>query len=276
MKNDFLKNAEIGQNTWWRYVLSILAPVIVIALINIVLRETLPALKSLFPESEFGKTLGTFSLVLMVFGVAIVTFMLVASRLHKRPILSFINTGKKFNWTSYFIGFLAWGILLFLGGLITDYDIFENFLQNFQTSHFLILFSVGFISIGIQSFFEELVIRGYWLQGLHLHIKKVSVLILVNALLFGLLHFGYGLESFLSSYAFGIAFALIVVFQNRIEFVSGAHNANNLILSLVFVDLSETLNDTFSWKINWVDFSIHIIALLILVGLVYKFFRKME
>jgi membrane protease YdiL (CAAX protease family) len=139
--------------------------------------------------------------------------------LHKRPILSFITIGKKVNWTSYFIGFLAWGILLFLGGLISSYDQFENFLQNFETTHFLILFSVGFLSIGIQSFFEELVIRGYWLQGLHLHFKKVSVLILVNALLFGVLHFGYGLESFLSSFAFGIAVALIVILQSRIEFV---------------------------------------------------------
>jgi membrane protease YdiL (CAAX protease family) len=274
MKSDFLKKAEIGQNTWWRYVLSILAPVIVIALINVVLQEVLSVIKSLFPEGEFGKTLGTFSLVFIVFGAALVTFMLVASKLHKRPILSFITIGKKVNWTSYFIGFLAWGILLFLGGLVTSYDQFENFLQNFETTHFLILFSVGFLSIGIQSFFEELVIRGYWLQGLHLHIKKVSVLILVNALLFGVLHFGYGLESFLSSFGFGIAFVLIVILQNRIEFVSGAHNANNLILSLIFLDLEEAANESFSWDIDWSEFGLHIIALMLLTGLVYKFLKK--
>jgi hypothetical protein len=98
----------------------------------------------------------------------------------------------------------------------------------------------------------------------------------VNALIFGVLHFGYGLESFLSSWAFGVAFAIIVILQNRIEFVSGAHNANNLLLSLVFLDLDEATSEKFTWAINWVDFSIHIITLLILVGLVYKFFRKTE
>jgi len=109
---------------------------------------------------------------------------------------------------------------------------------------------------------------------MHLLIKKVVTLVILNSLIFGVLHFGYGIESFLSSWAFGVAFAIIVILQNRIEFVSGAHNATNLILSLIFVDLSEATNEAFSWEINWGYFSFHIIALLILVGLVYKFFRK--
>ena len=88
------------------------------------------------------------------------------------------------------------------------------------------------------------------------------------------MHFGYGVESFLSSWVFGIAFAIIVHLQNSIEFVSGAHNANNLLLSLVFLDLSEATNQAFSWEIDWGYFSIHIISTLILVGLVYKYFRK--
>jgi membrane protease YdiL (CAAX protease family) len=96
----------------------------------------------------------------------------------------------------------------------------------------------------------------------------------VNGLLFGLLHIGYGLESFLSSWIFGVAFALIVIFQKRIEFVAGAHNANNLLLSLVFLDLSEAMNENFSWKINWIDFTIQIVALILLVGIVHTFSKK--
>ena len=276
MTSNFVENASLGQNKWWHYVLSLLSVVGVIAIVNILIRLVLPNIKQLFPVNDYGKGLFTFCLVLVIFGVALFAFLLVASKLHQRPKMSFISDNSNFNWKQYFIGFVAWGSLLFIGSVIFDYQKLEDFIANFNLNQFAVLLLLGFVAIGVQTFFEELVIRGYLLQGLHLHVKRVALLVIVNALIFGVLHFGYGLESFLSSWAFGIAFAFIVVLQNRIEFVSGAHNANNLILSLVFVDLSEALNETFSWKINWVDYSFHIIALLILVGLVYKFFRRTE
>lgn len=274
MKGSFIENASLGKNKWWHYILSLASAVVVIALLNVLIRLLLPNIKQLFPANDFGKGLFTFSLVLLIFGLALFAFLFVASRLHQRPKIQFISTRSIFSWKQYFIGFMTWGSLLFISSAIFDYPKLEEFITNFKPYQFSVLFLLGFVAIGVQSFFEELVIRGYFLQGLHLQIKKVKLLVIVNALIFGVLHFGYGLESFLSSWAFGIAFAIIVILQNGIEFVSGAHNANNLLLSLVFLDLSESLNETFSWKFNWVDFSSHIIALLILVGLVYKFFKK--
>jgi membrane protease YdiL (CAAX protease family) len=276
MESNFIENASLGKNKWWHYVLSLLSAVAVFALVNVLIRLVLPNIKQLFPDNDFGKGLFTFSLVLLIFGLALFAFLFVASRLHQRPIMSFISNKRIFSWKQYFIGFMAWGSLLFIGSAIFDYQKLEEFIANFNLYQFTILFLLGFVAIGVQSFFEELVIRAYFLQGLHLQIKKVTLIVIVNALIFGVLHFGYGLESFLSSWAFGVAFAIIVILQNRIEFVSGAHNANNLLLSLVFLDLSEATSEKFTWAINWVDFSIHIIALLILVGLVYKIFRKTE
>jgi membrane protease YdiL (CAAX protease family) len=276
MESNFIENASLGKNKWWHYVLSLLSAVAVIALVNVLIGLVLTNIKQLFPDNDFGKGLFTFSLVLLIFGLALFAFLIVASRLHQRPIMSFISNKRIFSWKQYFIGFMAWGSLLFFGSAIIDYQKLEEFIANFNLYQFTILFLLGFVAIGVQSFFEELVIRAYFLQGLHLQIKKVTLIVIVNALIFGVLHFGYGLESFLSSWAFGVAYAIIVILQNRIEFVSGAHNANNLLLSLVFLDLSEATSEKFTWAINWVDFSIHVIALLILVGLVYKFFRKTE
>lgn len=274
MKGSFIENASLGKNKWWNYVLSLVSAVVVIALVNILIRLKLPNIKQLFPDNDFGKDLFTFGLVLLIFGLALFAFLFVASRLHQRPKISFISNKGTFNWGQYFTGFMTWGSLLFIGSAIFDYPKLEEFITNFKPYQFSVLFLLGFVAIGVQSFFEELVLRGYLLQGMHLLIKNVVTLVILNSLIFGLLHFGYGIESFLSSWAFGVAFAIIVILQNRIEFVSGAHNANNLVLSLIFVDLSEATNDAFSWEINWVDFSIQIIALLILVALVYKFFRK--
>ncbi|MCI5058084.1 MAG: erythromycin esterase family protein, partial [Flavobacteriales bacterium] len=237
-------------------------------------RQILPAIKPLFPDGDFGKDLGTYSLIAVVFGLALLAFLIAASKLHKRPAKSFLTTHEKFSWKSYFYGFSLWGLLLLLSSLLLDFERFRAFLESFNFFHFWVLLLVGFVSIGIQSFFEELVIRGYFLQGLYLRIKNIPWLITVNALIFGVLHFGYGLHNFLYSWLFGVAFAMIVIFQNRIEFVSGAHNANNLLLALVFLDLSEATNEGFSWSINWTEFIVDTVGLLLLVGLAYMFSKR--
>ncbi len=274
MKTNFIENSTLGKNKWWQYVLSVLTTIVVIAIVNIIIRQVLPNSKKLFPDNDFGKGIFTFCLILVIFGLALIVFLFLASKLHQRPKMSFISNKGTFSCRQYFIGFLAWGSLLFIGSTIFDYQKLEDFIVNFNLYQFIVLLLFGFLAIGVQSFFEELVIRGYFLQGLHLHLKNIKILILVNGVIFGVLHFGYGVESFLSSWVFGIAFAIIVHLQNSIEFVSGAHNANNLLLSLVFLDLSEATNQAFSWEIDWGYFSIHIISILILVGLVYKYFRK--
>ncbi|WP_027002951.1 CPBP family intramembrane glutamic endopeptidase [Hugenholtzia roseola] len=274
MESNFIYNAKLGKNEWWRYVLSILAPIFAIVLANLVIKQILPSFKALFPDGELGKELGTYSLLLLVFGSALFVFLAAASRLHQRRILSFITVKGKMDWKGYFLGFFIWAILLSVGSLLADFNKLDAFLQNLNRNNLALLFLVGFISIGIQSFFEEVLIRGYFLQGMQLRFKNLTLLIATNALLFGGLHFGYGIESFLSSFFFGVAFAIIVVLRGDVVFVSGAHNANNLLLSLLFLDISEATSEGFSWKIDWLNFSLHLLALLLLVIVVYKLFRE--
>ena len=272
--NNFIENAALGKNKWWQYALSILATATAVVIVNIVTRQFIPTIKSWVPDNDFGKNLFTFSLVFLIFGGALISFIFSASKLHQRAKFSFISNQSTFSWKLYFLGFLLWGSLLFVCCLITDYDKFETFVTSFDINQFLLLLLLGFLAFGIQSFFEELVIRGYFLQGLHLRIKNLALLVVINSLIFGVLHFGYGIGSFLNSFVFAIAFAVLVIRQNRIEFVSGAHNAHNLLLAIVFIDLSETVNAKFDWNISWAEFGLEILALLFLVGIVYKYFKK--
>ena len=274
MENNFINSASLGKNGWRSYLSTILAIIIAIVLTNLLIRQILPSIKELLPKNDFGKDLGLYCLVILVFGIALLAFIMAASKFHQRPIMSFISEDRKFNFKYYFIGFISWGILLFIGNLITDFGTFKNFVYNFNPKYFCYLLLVGFIAIGVQSFFEEIIIRGYLFQALHMRIKNIFILIVLNALIFGVLHFGYGIGSFLSSWLFGIAFAIIVVFQKRIEFVSGAHNANNLLLALVFLDLSDVSKEKFNWSINWTEFGLQTTALLILIGIAYKLFKK--
>ena len=274
MKSTFLNLSQSGSNNWWRYVLTILSIVAAIGIANLGIQQVFPAFKALFPENQFGKDLGTFILVGVVFGLALLAFSVSARKIHGRPSSSYLSVDSSFSWSRYLYGFVIWALIIFISGLLTDYDAFQAFIDELNFTHFAILFVVGFVSIGIQSFFEEFVIRGYLLQGLHLKIRKILVLVLVNSLIFGLLHFGYGIQSLLHSFTFGVAFAIIVMLQNRIEFVSGAHNANNLVLSLMFLDLSDATSATFSWSIDALEMVIHLGSLALLVGVTYKFFRS--
>lgn len=274
--NKFLAIAQTGSNKWWAYVLTIVSTIAAIAIGNIVIQKAVPALKAIAPDNAFGKDLRTFTLVTCIFGLALFTMLFAFHKFHKRPIFSLINTVNRFSWTLYLKGFFIWGGLLFVAALITDYDLFQNFLNRFNLLHFSILLLIGFVSIGIQSFFEEVIVRGYWLQGMSLKIKKTVYLVIVNGFVFGLLHFGYGIESFLSTWIFGIAFALIVVKQQRIEFAAGVHNANNLVLALFFIDLGDAVNEDFSWTIDWLEFGLGFFITSLLVLIVYKCFPVNE
>lgn len=272
----FIEQARRGKNDWWRYVLTFLITVAGIAVINLGIQQLLPTLKALVPDNQFGKDLLMSILVAVVFTVAILGFSAGLTQLHQRPFFSCINLLSRFRWKQYFGGFLVWGALVFFGSLLTGYDAFQAFSDRLVPTHLLILFVVGFFSIGIQSFFEEIFIRGYLLQGLHLRIKNIIVLIAVNSLIFGIMHFGYGIGSLIHSFTFAVAFTVIVLLHNGIEFASGAHNANNLVLSLFFLDLSEATSAAFSWSIDWMDLVLHLVCITLLVGIAYRFSGQRE
>ncbi len=271
--NTYLENTKKGKNNWWRYALTILSVIVGFIVGNRILTFIKPTLKSIFPDGNLGKELGTFIIIGTIFGIALIAFIIAFKKFHQRPISSLIGIQKKFNFVLYIKGFVLWGILFFLVNLITDYSIFVNFIVNFNLNNFILLIIVGFVFIGIQSFFEELLIRGYIIQGFSLKIKSILILVISNGLIFSIMHFGYGLGSFLYSFIFGVFFAIIVLKQKQIEFVAGAHNANNLMLSLVFIDLGDAINKEFSWSVNWASLSLEILALIILTVIVYRFIK---
>jgi membrane protease YdiL (CAAX protease family) len=274
MKTEFLTSAETGKNHWWRYLLTIVSIVLGFFVTNIIIRTFINDLRDKYEGDPLAKDLLMYSLVGGVFLFVLFVFRLSFQKIHKRKFSSLISIDQKFSIANFLFGFLIFAVLIFISSLITDQNQFVNFQQNFELKSFLLLFSVGSISIGIQSFFEEIVIRAYFLQGLSLKIKRVGVLIVLNSLLFGLLHFGYGIESFVASWLFGISFTIVVLIQGRIEYVSGAHLANNLVLAIFFVDLKEATNENFSWSFDFLEIGIHILVMILFIAISYFLTKK--
>jgi hypothetical protein len=171
----------------------------------------------------------------------------------------------KFRFGVYGLFFALGVVAFFLGNLLTDWAGFQTFLKNFQVAPFALLLGLSIISLGIQSFFEEVVFRGYLLQFFGVRFKPLAVTIIINTLLFGLFHLGYGVGDFISSALFAIAVSLITMRTAGIEAASGIHTANNLVIALFFQSMTGALDAPFSWQINFFDLLVQIVALGILL-----------
>lgn len=97
---------------------------------------------------------------------------------------------------------------------------------------------VGLIMIPIQSTAEELLFRGYLLQGIGK--KNIWAGIIITGIFFGLAHglnpetekvgFALGMSYYISV---GLFFALLAIFDKKLELPIGIHAANNVYSFLI-------------------------------------------
>ena len=93
--------------------------------------------------------------------------------------------------------------------------------------------------IPVQSILEELVFRGYLMQGFSVFFKSRLLSLLTTSIIFGLLHIlnpeiqkiGYGLLIYYVGT--GLFFGIVTLMDEGIELSSGFHVSNNLVASLL-------------------------------------------
>ncbi|MFN7611025.1 MAG: type II CAAX prenyl endopeptidase Rce1 family protein, partial [bacterium] len=222
----------------------------------------------------FSETLVTLMGLGGTFAALLLGLWLMINKLHKRSFATLIHDKSKFSWKLWFLGFLLWSPMLILLSFIFQYQDFNRFLSlSFSLPQIFFLFFVGIICVGVQSTAEEIIFRGYALQGVSLKIKRTLFLVIINSLIFALLHFGYGFQSLLEAFVFGVFFTLIVLRIKRIEFAAGAHTVNNLILLLFFPPDQEKFTQ-FQWAIDWPGLVAFIISISLFYFLVLAFFNR--
>jgi membrane protease YdiL (CAAX protease family) len=278
MKNHFLENVQEGKHQWWRYLLTLIfmilcAGIFIVIFANIVM----PIVKANFEKTPFSKLFVILINLSGTFGALLSGLWFMNNKLHNRNFTSLIHCEKnksKFSVKFWILGFLLWCPLIIALSFLFQYQDFERFLSyNFSYYHVLVLFFIGLICIGIQSTAEEIIFRGYALQGMSLRLKNILILALVNSLVFALAHLGYGIQSLIESFIFGLAFTYIVLNTKRIELAAGAHSANNLILILFFPPDFEKLSQ-FQWAVDWLGLAAFIFAIIVLYFLVRIMFTR--
>ena len=178
--------------------------------------------------------------LLMISFVAVLPgIWLVVKKLHDLPLMSILTGRKNIDYDRILFSFCLWGAIISLM-VITGYLISpDNYEINFKLKEFLILLIIAVCLIPIQTSVEEIVFRGYLMQGFGHWFNSRFTALFMSCSVFGILHIanpevtqlGYGFifVYFIVSFMLGIT----VLMDDGLELVLGFHAANNIFIALL-------------------------------------------
>lgn len=224
----------------------------------------------------------TLFLLLLPFLATLPLIYLVVKRLHGQSFTSLISSRVTVDYKRIIFSFLLWGGISIVI-VATNYILSpEDYEWNFKFLPFLILFMISVVMIPIQTSVEELVFRGYLMQGFGILFKNRWLPLLFTSVLFGLLHIWnpeiekLGIHLIWFYIGTGLFLGIITLMDDGIELALGFHAANNLVTALL-VSASWTSFQTESLLIDNTEPSLGkelIITLVVVYPLLLFVFTK--
>lgn len=174
------------------------------------------------------------------FGAALIVLLLCVRFLHKIPLKKFFTRKKNFLWKSFFVSSLLWFALAILSDILMSIFQPGNYMFSLDVKTFLPFFISTLILVPIQITAEESFFRGYLQVGFSRLTHKWWLGIIIQAILFGLLHgantevSAYGILTTMPFYiGIGLLLGLVTKKYLGLETALGLHLANNLYASLI-------------------------------------------
>ena len=220
-------------------------------------------------------------MMLFPFIAGLAAFILFVKPLHGRKIKIVINGTTKIRWQHFFISAGIWLLLsavyLFLYMKVDP----SNFTLNNKTVTLIILASISVLLVPFQAAFEEILFRGYLMQGFSTLIKSRWFPLIMTSILFGLMHAfnpevkEFGFLTMMPQYIlFGLIFGVITIMDDGIEASMGAHAANNIFLCVMVTNPSSALQTPALYEQQniypWTEF-----AALVITGIIFVLILKM-
>ena len=185
-----------------------------------------------------------FALFLLTFPVGLIALYIGQTKIHKRSLLSLHTAASKFRWIRVLQGFfLTWivlGAFAFgaqaLGLMEVEYV--------FDGGRFWMFAAVSLLFIPFQAATEEIVFRGYFIQGFTHILKSKWAAFAITSFAFMALHLSNPealqgaasgtLPIVMSGYFFfGFAMCLIVWIDDGLETAIGIHAGNNCFAAVI-------------------------------------------
>ena len=247
---NYIQQAFKGNNEWYHWIFTIILVFIgwqILGVIPLVMTafaftenmtEFANAAANNFMTLGINKNLFLF-LMLFMFAVGLVFLLIGIKYIHKRTITSLVTSRKKIDWKRFLFGFLSWGILVLVLSVIGIYLAPENYTFNFNAKPFFILVGISIVFIPLQTSLEELLFRGYFMQGLGTLAKNKWVPLVITSVCFGLLHGAnpevQKLGSILMVFYIGTGFfyGITTLMDEGTELALGLHAANNMIAAFL-------------------------------------------
>jgi len=288
----FLKGRK-GKNNFWRFLVTLFIVLIASQIIGAIplmvalnqsggLESSSMDMNEMFANSGLSKNT---LLVLMMFPflVGYAALVWTIKKLHGRTFTDTTTGAASFRWSRFFQGFALWVVLSLILVGISAILMPGSFEWNFQLMPFVILLVISLLFIPFQTGFEEILFRGYLLQGFELLTKNKWAAVILTGLGFSLLHifnpevaeFGMGIA--MAQYmTFGLLFGAITVLDNGLELAWGTHAANNIFLALFITHDASALQTPAMFRATEINPTMDFISLavagVIFLGVCWKLF----
>ncbi|MDI1355879.1 MAG: CPBP family intramembrane metalloprotease [bacterium] len=179
-------------------------------------------------------------LELGMFVFAAIGFFMGLKYIHKKTITSVLTGYEKFRFGRFWFAFLVWGALL-VAMVLLDYFLNPGEMTvSFNVQGILFSLLIMVIFMPIQTGLEELVFRGYLVQGLAQIFHNGIIPLFLTSLLFGLAHITnpevkeFGIPVMLTYYCcFALFMGAITLLDEGLELAFGLHFANNMVSSIL-------------------------------------------
>ncbi len=229
----YLDLARQGRNEWWRYLLGAL----IIAFFWLVLGNVPYVLLLLagWSEPPFDFVAINLSIFMMLAGLAVTVKLI-----HRRSLRSLITPEDRIDWARVARAAAAWAVLAAAVSVVEHLAYPERYYLSFNPDRFFIFLALVLVLTPLQCFVEELVFRGYVMQGLGLLTRSPLVIAVLSSIAFTIPHLlnpevlEHGAAIMAANYfAIGMLLATVTLRDGRLELAIGLHAVNNVFLALV-------------------------------------------
>lgn len=257
---NFIQQAYLGKTDVWRFLLTFFLTLVGWQIVGIIpisitaiwhakdYNQFLAAANDNFMGLGIDANLYLFVMVLM-FAIGLAFLFIGITGIHKRSIRSVMTSRTSFDWNRFFWAAAIWAILSISFMAVDYFNHPQDFVWNFKLVPFIILVLISVLFIPLQTSFEEVFFRGFFMQGIGLASRNRLTPLLLTSIIFGLLHSlnpeveKMGMQLMIYYIGTGLLFGVITLMDEGLELALGLHAANN-ITAAIFVTTNWTVFQT--------------------------------
>ncbi len=229
----YLDLALLGKNAWWRYALGAL--IIAGSWLGLGFIPFLLLRGAGVSDPRLDFVAVNLSIFAMFGGLAVAVKLL-----HRRSLMSLITPRAQIDWRRIGRGATVWFMIAVLLSVIEFLLFRDRFYLSFNAAQFVPFLVLVLLFTPLQAATEELVFRGYAMQGLARLTRSPVAIAIVSSLIFTAPHLlnpevkQHGALLMGANYfAIGMLLATMTLRDGRLELAIGMHAVNNVFLGLV-------------------------------------------